>query len=65
MPALLRIPRQYGHARYVNLNPTTYRRKRKAAAATALGAAGLGLSLVGSASASTLPVADIPQSDNN
>ena len=37
----------------------------KAAAATALGAAGLGLSLVGSASASTLPAADISQSDNN
>jgi hypothetical protein len=37
----------------------------KAAAATALGAAGLGLSLVGSASASTLHAADIPQSDNN
>jgi hypothetical protein len=37
----------------------------KAAAATALGAAGLGLSLVGSASASTLPAADIPQSDNH
>src|SRR6516164_924049 len=43
------------------------KRKRltKAAAVTALGAAGLGLSLVGSASASTLPAADIPQSDNN
>src|SRR6516165_7174568 len=43
------------------------KRKRltKAAAVTALGAAGLGLLLVGSASASTLPAADIPQSDNN
>ena len=41
------------------------KRTTKAAAATALGAAGLGLSLVGSASASTLPAADIPQSDNN
>ena len=39
--------------------------RTKVAAATALGAAGLGLSLVGSASASTLPAADIPQSDNN
>src|ERR1700733_2224534 len=36
----------------------------KAAAVTALGAAGLGLSLVGSASASTIPTADIPKSDN-
>src|SRR4029077_16990279 len=34
------------------------------AAVTALGAAGLGLSLVGSASASTMPTAGIPQSDN-
>jgi hypothetical protein len=37
----------------------------KAAAATVLGAAGLGLSLVGNASASTPPAADIGQSDNN
>jgi hypothetical protein len=37
----------------------------KTAAATALGAVGLGLSLAGGASASTLPAADIPQSDNN
>jgi len=37
----------------------------KAAAATALGAVGLGLSLAGGASASTLPAADTPQSDNN
>ena len=36
----------------------------KAAAVTALGAAGLGLSLAGSASASTIPTADIPKSDN-
>jgi hypothetical protein len=40
------------------------KRKTKAAAVTALGAAGLSLSLVGSASASTMPTADIPQSDN-
>ena len=38
--------------------------KRTTAALTVLGAAGLGLSLVGSASASTMPTADIPQSDN-
>jgi len=43
------------------------KRKRltKAAGAPALGAAGLGLSLVGSASASTLPTADVPQSLNS
>ena len=40
------------------------KRTTKAAAVMALGAAGLGLSLVGSASASTMPTADIPQSDN-
>ena len=39
-------------------------RATKAAAVTALGAAGLGLSLVGSASASAVPTADVPQSDN-
>jgi hypothetical protein len=39
-------------------------RKTNAAAVTALGAAGLGLSLAGSASASTIPTADIPQSGN-
>ena len=39
-------------------------RTTQAAAVTALGAAGLGLSLVGSASASTVPTAGIPQSDN-
>jgi hypothetical protein len=37
----------------------------KVAAATTLGAVGLGLSLAGGASASTLPAADISQSDNN
>ena len=36
----------------------------KAAAVKVLGAAGLGFSLVGSASASTMPTAGIPQSDN-
>jgi hypothetical protein len=40
------------------------KRTTKTAAVMALGAAGLGLSLVGSASASTMPTADIPQSDN-
>lgn len=42
------------------------KRKRvtKAAAVPALGAAGLGLSLAGGASASTLPIADVPQSLN-
>jgi hypothetical protein len=42
------------------------KRKRltKAAGVPALGAAGLGLSLVGSASASALPTADVPQSLN-
>jgi hypothetical protein len=39
------------------------RRKTKAAVKV-LGAAGLGLSLVGSASASAVPTADIPQTDN-
>src|SRR5215467_4369505 len=38
-------------------------KRAKGAALTAMGAAGLGLSLVGSASASTVPVADIPQAD--
>ena len=38
--------------------------KTQAAAVTALGAAGLGLSFPGSASAYTLPTADIPQSGN-
>jgi hypothetical protein len=40
------------------------KRTTKAAAAKVLGAAGLGFSLVGSASASTMPTAGIPQSDN-
>jgi hypothetical protein len=39
-------------------------RLTKAAGVPALGAAGLGLSLVGSASASALPTADLPQSLN-
>ena len=39
-------------------------RTTQAAAVTALGAAGLGLSLTGSASASTMPTAYMPQSDN-
>jgi hypothetical protein len=40
------------------------KRTTKAATVTTLGAAGLGLSLVGSASASTIPTPDIPQSGN-
>ena len=40
------------------------KRTTKPAFLTAMGAAGLGFSLVGSASGSTLPAADIPQSDN-
>src|SRR4029077_14967144 len=40
------------------------KRTTKAAAVKVLGAAGLGLSLVGNASASTMPTAGIPQSDN-
>jgi hypothetical protein len=40
------------------------KRTTKASAVKVLGAAGLGLSLVGSASASTMPTAGIPQSDN-
>jgi hypothetical protein len=39
------------------------KRTTKAAAVKVLGAAGLGLSLVGSASASTMPTASTPQSD--
>jgi len=39
------------------------KRTTKAAAVTVVGAAGLGLSLFGSASGSTMPTADIPQSD--
>src|SRR5246127_1124682 len=41
------------------------KRKTKATTAKVLGAAGLSFSLVGSASASTMPTAGIPQSDNN
>ena len=37
----------------------------KAAAVTVLGATGLGFSLLGSTSASTMPAADIAQSDNS
>src|SRR6202521_477019 len=40
------------------------KRRTKAAAVKALGAAGLSFSLVGSASASKMPTASIPQSDN-
>jgi len=40
------------------------KRTTKAAAVKVLGAAGLGLSLASSASASTMPAAGIPQSDN-
>src|SRR6202046_3996483 len=40
------------------------KRATKAAAAKVLGAAGLSFSLVGSASASTMPTAGVPQSDN-
>src|ERR1700729_1415696 len=40
------------------------KRKTKAAAVKVLGAAGLSFSLVGGASASTVPTASIPQSDN-
>ena len=43
---------------------STQKRTTKAAAVTALGATGLGFSLLGSASASTMPAADIAQSDN-
>jgi len=40
------------------------KRTTKAAAVTVLSAAGLGLSLFGSASGSTMPTADIPQTGN-
>lgn len=43
---------------------STQRRKGKAGAVRVLGAAGLGISLVGGASASTTPTADVPQSGN-
>jgi len=64
----------------LNPSPATYRKEAtmartkraakengttKAVAVTALGAAGFGLSLAGSASASTMPAAAVPQSDNN
>jgi len=39
-------------------------RATKAATITVLGATGLGFSLLGNASASTMPAADIAQSDN-
>jgi hypothetical protein len=42
---------------------STRKRKSKATAVQVLGAAGLGFSLAGSATASTTPSADIPQSD--
>lgn len=42
---------------------STQRRTSKAAALTAMGAAGFGFSLVGSASASTIPAVDLPQAD--
>jgi hypothetical protein len=44
---------------------STSKRKSKAAAVGVLGAAGLGFSLAGSASASTVPSADILQTDNS
>ena len=40
------------------------KRRTKASTVNALGAAGLSFSLAGGASASTMPTADIPQSDN-
>src|SRR5262245_46441127 len=43
---------------------STPRRTNNAAAIKVLGAAGLGFSLMGSASASTTPAVDTPQSDN-
>src|ERR1700751_1188356 len=44
---------------------STPKRTSKTAAVSVLGAAGLGFSLVGSASASTVPTADIPQTDKS
>src|ERR1700754_48461 len=41
------------------------KRTTKAAAVKAIGAAGLSFSMVGGASASAMPTADIPQFDNN
>ena len=43
---------------------STQKRATKSDAVKVLGAAGLGLSMAGSASASTVPSADIPQSSN-
>ena len=47
-----------------NKQASKQKQTTKPAAFAALGAAGLGLSLAGSASASTMPAADVPQSDN-
>jgi hypothetical protein len=44
---------------------STRKRTTKAGALSALGAAGLGLSLAGQAAASTMPNANVPQSDTN
>ena len=44
---------------------STQKRLSKTAAVKVLGAAGLSFSLAGSASASTMPAADVPQSDNS
>jgi len=44
---------------------STPKRIRKTTAVNVLSAAGLGFSLVGSASASTVPTADIPQTDDS
>src|SRR6516225_11232494 len=46
------------------VKPASTQKRTTKAAVKVLGATGLGLSLVGSASASTMPTADIPQSDN-
>src|SRR5580693_7601680 len=43
---------------------STPKRTSKTTAVSVLGAAGLGFSLVGSASASTVPIVDTPQTDN-
>jgi hypothetical protein len=79
LPGAFRIQGRYGQI--LPLSPTQQRwketamarRKRsakqngttKAVAVTALGAAGFGLSLAGSASASTMPTAAVPPSDDN
>src|SRR5215475_11139391 len=66
-----RLPRQVFHKNFWRdatmprvKQASAQKRTSKAAAVKVLGTAGLGLSLVGSASASTMPTADIPQSDN-